>query len=655
MTEQEVLPDPGLLNPVELPKKVIVKGLRIFENIRIDAEPTVPGKPATIWRFFSTLVDGDDQQKIKSICIRPAPAGPASCSCETDGRDRLKTHCRCGDGASGTITFHTADGISALIANLRTHAQNHPHGYLLTQDRGEDGYINFCSGCCLFNRQVLHHKNRVSVGDTGQWTLPGDLVDKIIEPGRIKAITAILSSMLQGYSCSDVRSLGHAIAGNTMAEAGDKIRDGAARLLRDKSLLANPTGEFIFIDWYQQVMTSPLAEVMGLAYKVTDALFTTCAGFPGTFVEECSKQHAPDQRDALIRGLRVAVSAGATPPPASSPRRPPRQPSPRGQPVSEQTRALETRIEQRLNRMQRLLADNPVSDLRDRSGSLYVLDALVQRIDRIHGDLSDIFEGTEITSELEAKHRPNYQSLTARKNELLCYISAEIRRAGQDLGNVRDHDERSLPPRSYETSREQDLPSGEEIDHETDLIGQLLHLVDEGESRCREMLDDPEVGRKQHEFLDILQGVIPRGIKQLKDLRKMCTTALKWLKQTNREMTPERRGLLWDRVERVRRAELLWQELALQANSIDRTHGFSQGNGGAGVSLRRQTLDPYYGEAEGKPFQNLLEWITDLEDKVLRHFPNQHDKVLHAMDHLSPKISAVAKPHDFRSYQELKA
>ena len=655
MTEQEVLPDPGLLNPVELPKKVIVKGLRIFENIRIDAEPTVPGKPATIWRFFSTLVDGDDQQKIKSICIRPAPAGPASCSCETDGRDRLKTHCRCGDGASGTITFHTADGISALIANLRTHAQNHPHGYLLTQDRGEDGYINFCSGCCLFNRQVLHHKNRVSVGDTGQWTLPGDLVDKIIEPGRIKAITAILSSMLQGYSCSDVRSLGHAIAGNTMAEAGDKIRDGAARLLRDKSLLANPTGEFIFIDWYQQVMTSPLAEVMGLAYKVTDALFTTCAGFPGTFVEECSKQHAPDQRDALIRGLRVAVSAGATPPPASSPRRPPRQPSPRGQPVSEQTRALETRIEQRLNRMQRLLADNPVSDLRDRSGSLYVLDALVQRIDRIHGDLSDIFEGTEITSELEAKHRPNYQSLTARKNELLCYISAEIRRAGQDLGNVRDHDERSLPPRSYETSREQDLPSGEEIDHETDLIGQLLHLVDEGESRCREMLDDPEVGRKQHEFLDILQGVIPRGTKQLKDLRKMCTTALKWLKQTNREMTPERRGLLWDRVERVRRAELLWQELALQANSIDRTHGFSQGNGGAGVSLRRQTLDPYYGEAEGKPFQNLLEWITDLEDKVLRHFPNQHDKVLHAMDHLSPKISAVAKPHDFRSYQELKA
>ena len=67
MTEEEVLPDPGLLAPVELSKKVSVKGLRIFEEIRIDAEPTVPGKPDTIWRFFSALVSGDDQQKIKSI------------------------------------------------------------------------------------------------------------------------------------------------------------------------------------------------------------------------------------------------------------------------------------------------------------------------------------------------------------------------------------------------------------------------------------------------------------------------------------------------------------------------------------------------------------------------------------------------------------
>ena len=364
MTEEDVLPAPGLLNPVELSKKVSVKGLRIFENIRIDAEPTVPGKPDTIWRFFSALVSGDDQQKIKSIRIRPATAGPANCTCETDGRDRLKTHCRCGDGASGTITFHTVDGISALITNLRQHSQNHPDGYIFAQDRGEDGYINFCPGCCLFNRQVLHHKTRVSVGDTGQWTLPDDMANQPIESGRIKALTAILSSMLQGYSCSDVRSLGHAIAGNTMAEAGDKIRDGAARLLRDKSRLANPTGEFIFIDWYQQVMTSPLAEVMGLAYKVIDALFTTCAGFPGTYVEECAKQHAPDQRNALIRGLRAAVSAGATQPPASPPRRPPRTPSPSGQPVPDQT-VLETRIEQRLNRLIRLLADNPVNSIRE--------------------------------------------------------------------------------------------------------------------------------------------------------------------------------------------------------------------------------------------------------------------------------------------------
>ena len=71
-------------------------------------------------------------------------------------------------------------------------------------------------------------------------------------------------------------------------------------------------------------------------------------------------------------------------------------------------------------------------------------------------------------------------------------------------------------------------------------MGQLLHLIDEGEDQCRQVLEDPDVDRKQHELLDILQGVIPRGTKQLKNLREMSKTALKWLKQTNHQMTTER-------------------------------------------------------------------------------------------------------------------
>ena len=77
-------------------------------------------------------------------------------------------------------------------------------------------------------------------------------------------------------------------------------------------------------------------------------------------------------------------------------------------------------------------------------------------------------------------------------------------------------------------------------------------------------------------------------------------------------MTSERRDLLKDRVERIRKSQILWQELTLEAHNIDRDHGFSRKCGGDGIALNRQRLVPYYGQEDGKPFQNLLEWITEL-------------------------------------------
>ena len=50
-----------------------------------------------------------------------------------------------------------------------------------------------------------------------------------------------------------------------------------------------------------------------------------------------------------------------------------------------------------------------------------------------------------------------------------------------------------------------------------------------------------------------------------------------------------------------------------------------------------------WNQENGKKFQSLLDWFTQLESKILLHFPSSEQKIEQVIDHLSPKIAAVAK------------
>ena len=636
-------------------RQVHVRGLRVFEAKSIDQEPDELSDDLVIWKFFSKLADGDSSDRIASISIRPDSEGVTQCNCIADAHGRLKGPCRCGNG-TGTITFRTVDGVSQLTTNLRNHYLTHADGYTFATDRDPGGNINFCADCCLFNRQVLLSRaGRRSAGNDGL-QLPGELTEQIIEPERIKAVTVILSTMLQGQYPQKVRNLGTDMIGKHAEAASEALCVTASDLLRQKSKTADPTGEYIMYDLFAQAMTTPVGEVEEWAYKVADAMVTPCTGSPGSFVHECLRHHGAGRRHVIMEDLRKAIEEGAVLPPAPPLVRPivvpPLNPRDTGMPTRAET--LEAEINRFGSRLERILAEYPLGSLKDKSASTGVLKSIEKRVTQAFDILAQIFGGVEITAELEAEKTPSFNSLTRQKDLLLTEIATEISRLTEIESEIRSRTSTALPLYSRAVERDEVVPSGETIDHEIQIMEDHISLIKETVAQCQDVLKDPNIGRMRPEFLNILKDVIPAGKTNLADLIALTKSVATWLRQVNREMTTDRKNSLSDCVRRAQCLQTEWQEVTFNAHRIDREHGLSQKPGAEGIAVKRAPVETFYGQEDGKPFQNILEWISELEDRVLRHYPGQEDKIQHALGHLSHKIATIAKTQKCASYKELK-
>ena len=667
-------------------RQVHVKGLRIFEAKSIDQEPDGEDDNLTIWRFFSKLAGDDHSDRIESIRIQPGPEGPVQCDCACGPNGRLKTPCSCGD-TNGTITFWTDSGVRALTTNLREHYLNHGGGFQFLPSRGSDGFLEFCEECCLFDRQVVLGKatRRPAAGEGLQ--LPEAVANNVIDSERIKAVTVIISAMLQGQNPRKVKDLESAMHGETLAKAGEAARVVVSDLLRAKSRIADPTGVAVMHDLLVQALTITHEGIKEWAYKVANALKTTCTTSTDTYVNECLLQHSVDQRNAIIADVRKAIEDGVAPdvgphreevvtpaphPGGAAPQVPPRSgvadpppppavvptlppaPTPREPGMSTRAEEIEVEIDRFGQRLVKILEDYPLGTLKDKSTSTAVLKSIETRVTRAFDILDEIFGGTEITSDLEDRKGPLFNRLRAQKDLLLTEVAGEILRLASAEREIRSRDNGPPPAPVYMAGRDEPLPNGESIDHEIRVMEDNISLVDEIVAQCQEVLQNSNIGRMRPEFLNILQDVIPTGKASLKDLMKLVKPAATWLRQDNREMTDERRVNLSSCVKKAKNLQLEWQTVNTQAHAIDREHGFSQKPGGEGIVAKIPPVDTFYGEEDGKPFQNILEWISELEDRVLRHYPAQDDKIQHVMGHLSHKIATVAKTQNCANYKELK-
>merc|ERR1712020_513361 len=129
-----------------------------------------------------------------------------------------------------------------------------------------------------------------------------------------------------------------------------------------------------------------------------------------------------------------------------------------------------------------------------------------------------------------------------------------------------------------------------------------------------------------------------------------------WVKLKEDDVDVSRRELLKKCIADFQRFQVEWQKTAIEIIRIDSEHKFSRKNydGVAAGIIKNQKVEIFYSKEHGKKFQNILDWLSQLEMKILVHFPQPDEKVAQVIAHLSPKIQVVAKVQNFKSYEQIK-
>jgi len=256
---------------------------------------------------------------------------------------------------------------------------------------------------------------------------------------------------------------------------------------------------------------------------------------------------------------------------------------------------------------------------------------------------------------MEERHLSTFQTLALKTDDLLRLLSEEMQRTRS--AEARGHGGRGERPvssgRGTPDTPAEDVPTEDEIDHDIILFRRQVRNLEEMIKQAGDVLTDENISKKKYEFLGIQEHVCPSGTAAAKELDKDTKRFSKWLRLSTPALTAERIQDLTDCVRQARHLLIRWSKTLCDVQRADQTHGFGQKNSGQGIVPKAPSLKMFaYGD--GKPFMNIVEWVSDLEDRVLRHYPNHTDKVQQTLNHLSPNIAAILKTHNFFRYELVK-
>ena len=639
-------------------RQVHVKNLRHFSSaVCISEEPTVDSDESTIWKFFQNLAGSEREQEIETIEILSGSGATCKCGAMKDGTQRLRDLCLC-RGGWATITFGSPDGASEVTRRLDEHKRRHDGGAGPLGNRDDFGCVTFCIQCSLFQRQVQVSRERPPpLTEMEVEPDPGVAAMTVIHQDRLEAVFAILSGIIQGSYPRDIAALKNSVSGKLTVEAERGIRAGAENLIRRFCGCSDTVCEYFMANCIKEIGLLTPQEGLDTAYRVVDLLNDTQPGHSTTVRAELMLNIDIEARTALLTKLALAAKEGWTH--ASSPRRasPPgasHSTPDHGRDTSDQDQAWERQFTRSSHVLRVFLTNHPPDAYKDKSIGLVSLRSVKDRANRAFEELAGIYQDGRMRAQLEARYREQYQQLSLERDNLIQVLDDEIgkaRPADDNSGGAAGWDEPAQEPSEHST----DLPPGEDIDHEVSMFTLQLRTIEKMEEQCGEVLNNENIAKMKHKFLNLQKTVCPSGTSILKDLGDTLKLFSKWLRVVSPDMTDERVSNLEDCVASARQMQIRWQKLLLLIRKTDRTYGFSQMSAAAGLAPPTPiTVDTYWGEQDGKPFQNLVEWLAELEDRVLRHYPSHEDRVERALAHLAPGVVAILRNHKFSTYEKMR-
>ena len=636
---------------------VHVNNLRLFQSdMCITTEPTEDGEPLTIWRFFQNLAGSRQTQKIENVRILSGSGASCKCGALKEGTQRLRDLCLC-RGGWATITFSSPDGARNLTTCLDEHKRLHDSGAGPLGDHDINGFVNFCENCCLFQRQV--HVSRGNPPTAADLLVQPDLgVEAMvaISQERLEAMIVILSGIIQGNYPRDIVTLKNNVDGELIVEAERGIRAGAETLIRRFCGRADTVCEYFMAYYIKATALLLPQQALELAYNVVDLLDTAQPGHSVTVREELMANIDIDARTALITKLaRIATEGSVT----DSPRLdvPPtanHSTANRDQRILSQDKAMGEALLELLQRLEDYLVNNPPEAYQDSSIGLARLHSVKEEVVKEFEEITVMLSDVRMPDALKRRYREYLRQLSLEKDALLRVLDKEIQKA---LLAERDSGRGHVDPiEPIGDAPPTDGPNGDEIDHEVSLFTAQFRTIVKMEEQCDTVLKDENLSKNRHKFISLQKTVCPSGSSMLKDLGEAVKLFSKWLRQASPDMTAERTRSLRKCVADGRSLQIRWQKLLLLIRKADGRHGFSQTSAvSAAAPSTPIEVETFWGQMEGKPFQNLVEWLAELEDRVLRHYPSHEDRVEHALAHLAPGVVAILRPHKLSTYEDLRA
>ena len=644
------------VNEEESPE-VFIGGVRLFESGRLDHKPADSELTTDIGRLWTLI--GKLEDKIKQIEIfHNDPFAATKCGCRAilvtgkdDVPEKLKQPCVC-RGSEGIITFQSLSAARSFRKKLYEHKELHPQG-LTDLKNNQDGSVELCNICCFNNKQLRSIRNRPRPeekisDDKGEESSSDVKTDDeteaqgeaVITENQVRAIGMILHTSLEAGLCDEANVIKDAVRGKILNYVKKLITTKVNSVFNDLSKM------HLFPERSPDNVKKTInSAVSKLVLNSTDEacvgkVFKWVKKFKTSTIDEVVEAEDDDEEVVRKQPPRVAENGETTD---------------RSEDVhaivsvaaDEPVDATETGMRTLFTEIANTLL---VCDNLELVGTTAIGEQTLKSLNQKNVKMTTTF--LQLSHEDQEKVKTEYLENNKKVNQAIKFLIGKISVFRKENGMISKEPEKSKSDKRAVNPA--DVPTKIEVTGQINKFdaayNTYVNLMDE----INDIINDEQIERKRAQFNVIYDRIVPSVENCRKQMKTIAQEFIEWLRVPDM-FTSSVKSKLEERAEKEATAYQEWMKLESEVSKIDKTYGFSSQNcGGGGAKLVSETkIKKFYGEEPGHEWQDLYEWLADVE-RALQSVHDNSSRVYYTIRLLSPNIARFANLKKFRNFKELK-
>ena len=609
--------------------ETFVGGVRLWKTETLSREPVGAEKDTDIgklWLLFLELVGHEVDNAIQKLEVVNIDADVKECECDAaleEDKTKSKHPCSC-DGSGAIVTFRSALAAGKLKKQLNDHKNWHSQGYSDQGRRLSDGSVEFCQQCCFKNKQLKNINKRPVAGKSiFERNTESEFLSNATTNEQIRAFEMILISVLGVWAMDFIAVVKEAIKDMNLGDARAQVLKSVHDILEEPENQDDiPVGR-----------TKEMLEKV-IKKAVDDHIAKKTDGVNLKEVKEWTKKYQAQPELVTIEEEEEVTHQVPPPPPSTAP------------PIAETKDATEENLKEAMQAVKREVDTS--KSLTMMAGMEDLAKSLMARLKNKIVIMQQIY--SDMKSEEADKHKDEFSAQSKSGTEALATVIRVIKFMEFESGAS------TTSSKTSSKDYEEDVPDDDEVRGAISLFGRFQLSFNEGKQEVKDLLETEDQQVKRVDFEVISKQVSPSIEKTLEKMARSADQFKKWRKLKNPGLSEEFKRSLNMCIVKANTAQEEWHTMGLALSRLDRQQQLSRKafESGAAKLLTQQKIETFFGEENGKKWQNIFEWCQQIELQIITVFHDKKMQVNQVINHLSPKIAALAKVEEFESYDVLK-